>query len=131
MTDQLTLATGTVDYEDTGGAGPVIVLVHGLLMDASLYDDVVADLARDHRCIVPTLPLGAHRHGAAEDADLSLRGIARLVAELLERLDLRDVTLVGYDTGGAIVQLLRADGAERVGRVVLPPATPSTTSRPA
>jgi len=118
MTDQLTLATGTVDYEDTG-AGPVIVLVHGLLMDASLYDDVVADLARDHRCIVPTLPLGAHRHGAAEDADLSLRGIARLVAELLERLDLRDVTLVGNDTGGAIVQLLMADGAERVGRVVL------------
>ena len=119
MTDQLTLATGTVDYEDTGGAGPVIVLVHGLLMDASLYDDVVADLARDHRCIVPTLPLGAHRHGAAEDADLSLRGIARLVAELLERLDLRDVTLVGNDTGGAIVQLLMADGAQRVGRVVL------------
>jgi len=119
MTDQLTLATGTDDYEDTGGAGPVIVLVHGLLMDASLYDDVVADLARDHRCIVPTLPLGAHRHGAAEDADLSLRGIARLVAELLERLDLRDVTLVGNDTGGAIVQLLMADGAERVGRVVL------------
>jgi len=119
MTDQLTLSTGTVDYEDTGGAGPVIVLVHGLLMDASLYDDVVADLARDHRCIVPTLPLGAHRHGAAEDADLSLRGIARLVAELLERLDLRDVTLVGNDTGGAIVQLLMADGAERVGRVVL------------
>jgi len=119
MTDQLTLATGTVDYEDTGGAGPVIVLVHGLLMDASLYDDVVADLARDHRCIVPTLPLGAHRHGAAEDADLSLRGIARLVAELLERLDLRDVTLVGNDTGGAIVQLLMADGAERVARVVL------------
>ena len=119
MTDQLTLATGTVDYEDTGGAGPVIVLVHGLLMDASLYDDVVADLARDHRCIVPTLPLGAHRHGAAEDADLSLRGIARLVAELLERLDLRDVTLVGNDTGGAIVQLLMADRAERVGRVVL------------
>ena len=119
MTDQLTLSTGTVDYEDTGGAGPVVLLVHGLLMDASLYDDVVADLARDHRCIVPTLPLGAHRHGAVEDADLSLRGIARLVAELLERLDLRDVTLVGNDTGGAIVQLLMADGAERVGRVVL------------
>src|SRR3954471_10056762 len=119
MTDQLTLSTGTVDYEDTGGAGPVVVLVHGLLMDASLYDRGVADLARDHRCIVPTLPLGAHRHGAAEDADLSLRGIARLVAELLERLDLRDVTLIGNDTGGAIAQLLMAEGNERIGRTVL------------
>ena len=98
----------------------MVVLVHGLLMDASLYDDVVADLARDHRCIVPTLPLGAHRHGVPPEADLSLRGIAQLVAELLERLDLRDVTLVGNDTGGAVVQLLMAEGAaERVGRVVL------------
>jgi pimeloyl-ACP methyl ester carboxylesterase len=37
-------------------------------------------------------------------ADLSLPGIARLVGELLKRLDLRDVALVGNDTGGALVQ---------------------------
>ncbi len=55
----------------------------------------------------------------AGDADLSLPGIARLVAEFLDRLDLRDVTLVGNDTGGALVQLLMCDGAARVGRVVL------------
>jgi pimeloyl-ACP methyl ester carboxylesterase len=53
------------------------------------------------------------------DADLSLPGIARLVTEFLDRLDLQDVTLVGNDTGGALVQLLMCDGAARVGRVVL------------
>ena len=53
------------------------------------------------------------------DADLSLPGIARLVTEFLDRLDLHDVTLVGNDTGGALVQLLMCDGAARVGRVVL------------
>ena len=37
--------------------------------------------------------------------------MARLVAEFLDRLDLRDVTLVGNDTGGALVQLLAGDGA--------------------
>jgi pimeloyl-ACP methyl ester carboxylesterase len=68
---------------------------------------------------VPTLPFGAHRHAVAGDADLSLPGIARLVAEFLERLDLRDVTLVGNDTGGALVQLLMAARCDRVGRVVL------------
>jgi alpha/beta hydrolase fold len=35
------------------------------------------------------------------------------------RLDLDNVTLVGNDTGGAIVQLLMGDGAARLGRVVL------------
>jgi pimeloyl-ACP methyl ester carboxylesterase len=53
------------------------------------------------------------------DADLSLPGVARLVVEFLDRLDLRDVVLVGNDTGGALVQLVMADGAARVAAVVL------------
>ena len=119
MTNQIELSAGTMEYEDTGGDGETLVMLHGLMMDASLWDEVIADLARDYRCIAPTLPLGAHRHAMHDGADLSLRGIARLVAEFLDRLDLNDVTLVGTDTGGAVVQLLMGDGAARVGRVVL------------
>jgi pimeloyl-ACP methyl ester carboxylesterase len=119
MMNQIELSAGTIDYEDTGGDGPTLVLLHGLLMDASLWDDVIADLSVDHRCVAPTLPLGAHRHPMHADADLSLRGIARLVAELLDCLDLHDVTLVGNDTGGALVQLLVCDDATRVSRIVL------------
>jgi len=117
--NQIELSAGTIEYQDTGGDGPAIVLLHGLLMDASLWDAVIADLSADYRCVAPTLPLGAHRHGMHADADLTLPGIARLVAEFFDRLDLHDVTLVGNDTGGALVQLLIADGAARVGQVVL------------
>jgi pimeloyl-ACP methyl ester carboxylesterase len=116
---EIELSAGTIDYEDTGGDGPVLVLLHGLMMDASLWDGLIAELASDYRCVAPTLPLGAHRHAMHADADLSLAAIARLVAEFLDRLDLHDVTLVGNDTGGALVQLIMADGAARVGRVVL------------
>ena len=117
--NQIELSAGTIDYEDSGGDGPTLVLLHGLLMDASLWDDVIADLSVDHRCVAPTLPLGAHRHAMAADADLSLRGVARLVAELVDRLDLQDVTVVGNDTGGALVQLMICDDTPRVRRVVL------------
>jgi pimeloyl-ACP methyl ester carboxylesterase len=113
------LSAGPVEYLDTGGDGPVVVLLHGLLMDSSLWDDVVADLRADHRCVVPTLPLGAHRLPMREDADLSPHGVARLVGEFLEQLDLKDVTVVGNDTGGALVQLMVAEGAPRVDRIVL------------
>jgi pimeloyl-ACP methyl ester carboxylesterase len=116
---EIELSTGTIEYEDTGGDGPTLVLVHGLMMDASLWDGVIADLSVDHRCVAPTLPLGAHRHAMHAHADLSLPAIARLLAELLDRLDLHDVTLVGNDTGGALVQLLIRDHAARVGRVAL------------
>ena len=117
--NEIQLSAGTIEYTDTGGDGPTVVLLHGLMMDGSLWDGPVAGLAADHRCVTPTLPLGAHRHPMRADAYLSLPGIARLVAEFLERLDLRDVTLVGNDTGGALVQLVIRDGAARVGRVVL------------
>ena len=116
---QIELSAGTIDYQDTGGDGPAIVLLHGLMMDASLWDGPIAELSGDHRCVAPTLPLGAHAHATNADADLSLAGVARLVAEFLDRLDLRDVILVGNDTGGALVQLLVRSGAPRVGRVVL------------
>jgi len=48
-----------------------------------------------------------------------LPGIARLAAEFLDRLDLQHVTLLGNDTGGALVQLLMCHRDARVGRVVL------------
>jgi pimeloyl-ACP methyl ester carboxylesterase len=116
---EIELSAGTIEYEDTGGDGPAIVLLAGLLMDASLWDDVVARLSSSRRCVTPTLPLGAHRHPMHTDADLSPRGIARLVSEFLERLDLDDVTLVGNDTGGAIVQLIAGERPARIGRIVL------------
>ena len=58
---QIELSAGTVEYSDTGGDRPVPVL-HGLMMDASLWDGPMADLAADYRCVAPTLPLGTHRH---------------------------------------------------------------------
>jgi pimeloyl-ACP methyl ester carboxylesterase len=98
------LSAGTVEYTDTGGDGPVLVLLHGLMMDASLWDGVIAGLSSSElRCVAPTLPLGAHRHPMRPGFELPLRGIAQLVAEFTDRLDLTDVTLAGNDTGGALL----------------------------
>jgi pimeloyl-ACP methyl ester carboxylesterase len=96
---EVELRAGTIEYHDTGGDGPVVVLLHGLAMDGSLWRHVVRELGGNHRLVVPTLPLGGHRRAMRPDADLSPRGIATLEAEFLEALDLRQVTLVGNDSG--------------------------------
>ena len=101
------LSAGTIDYLDTGGDGPAVVPIHGLIMDGTVWRDVVADLRGDHRCIVPTLPLGAHRTPMRPGADLSLAGQAELLAEFLDHLDLDDVTLVVNDWGGPLVTAAR------------------------
>lgn len=114
---ELELSAGTITYEEVG-QGPVIVLVHGLAMDGRQWRHVVADLRSDYRCVLPTLPMGAHRFPMRADADLSLCGLGRMVAEFLGRLDLTDVTLCFNDWCGA--QVMIADGLmERVGRLVL------------
>ena len=115
---EIELSAGTIRYEDTGGEGPVVVLCHGLLMTASLWDEVVNELGPSFRCVRPTLPLGAHQRPMRPEADLSLPGQARLLAEFLDRLELEEVTLVFNDWCGA--QLLVAEGWDtRVGRLVL------------
>ena len=115
---EVELSAGSIRYEDSGGDGPVIVLCHGLLMTASLWDQVVEELGPGYRCVRPTLPLGAHRRPMRPEADLSLRGQVRLLAEFLERLELQEVTLAFNDWCGA--QLLVAEGWDgRVGRLVL------------
>lgn len=127
MTDQL----GTVQHADLGhariryyesGEGSPVVFVHGLLTNAHLWRKVVPTIAAaGHRCIAPDWPLGSHSV-AVPDADLTPPGVADLIAEFLEALDLRHVTLVANDTGGAMTQILMARHPERIARVVLTPA---------
>lgn len=118
------LPAGPIEYDDSGpppGRGddaPVVVLLHGLLMDGTVWREVAPGLAREARVIAPTLPLGAHRLPMRDDADLSLRGMTRLVADFLDALDLHDATLVLNDWGGPIL-LVELGLDARVGRLVL------------
>ena len=114
---EIDLSAGTIEYEDTGDSGPIIVLLHGLIMDNSLWRKVVLELRADHRCVVPTMPFGAHRRPMRANADLSLRGLAKLQAEFLEALDLREVTLVGNDLG--LFQVTACEYPERIARLVI------------
>jgi pimeloyl-ACP methyl ester carboxylesterase len=115
---EVELSAGTIEYEDTGGTGPAIVFLHGLIMDGSLWRHVVSDLRRDYRCVLPTLPFGAHRRPMHPDADLSMRGMAEILGEFIEALDLREITLAMSDWGGP---LLLVGGArdERIARLVV------------
>jgi pimeloyl-ACP methyl ester carboxylesterase len=104
------LDRATIRYRVTGD-GPTLVFVHGVWVAGPVWNDVVERLD-GMRCIVPTWPLGAHPD-PAPTADLSARATAKRIPDFLEALDLRDVTLVGNDTGGGLC--LAALGAERSG----------------
>jgi pimeloyl-ACP methyl ester carboxylesterase len=117
------LAQGRVAYRAAGPAAssrPAVVFVHGILVDARLWEPVADRLAAEGiRSYAPTLPLGAHPWPMKDGADLSPQGTAQLVRDFIAALDLRDVTIVGNDTGGAICQLVLSGDTSRIGAAVL------------
>ena len=121
MYESVELSAGTLHYRDRGPAdGRVVLMVHGFLVDDTLWGELPDLLAaQGFRVVTPTWPLASHTEAMRPDADLSPRGIARLVIELMERLDLDDVTLVGNDTGGAVCQFVLDEDHARLGRLVL------------
>src|SRR6202000_1784438 len=53
------LPAGIVEYDEVG-AGPPVVLLHGLLMDHTVWDRVLPLLPPGHRYLRPVLPVGGH-----------------------------------------------------------------------
>ena len=89
---RIDLSAGPTDYQDTGGDGPVLVLSHGVPMNHMQWRKVVP-LLTSYRCILPTLPLGAHRRPMNRNADLSQHGGAR-------RVVIRPRAIAGNSTSG-------------------------------
>jgi pimeloyl-ACP methyl ester carboxylesterase len=121
MADQrreVKLPAGTIRYREAGQGKPV-VFVHGYLVDGRLWDGVVDRLSDRCRCLAPDWPIGAQQVAMNPDADLSPPGIAHLIADFLDKLDLEDVTIVGNDSGGAVSQILVTNHPQRIGRLVL------------
>jgi pimeloyl-ACP methyl ester carboxylesterase len=121
--ESIELSHGVVNYRTAGpldSAAPPVLFVHPFLMDGALWSGV-ADLlaARGIRSYAPDWPLGSHRTPVKPGTDQSPRGVARQILLFIEALGLRDVTLVGGDTGGALCQFLLDTDPSRIGRVVL------------
>lgn len=115
---QIDLSSGPLEYHDAG-SGPVVVFVHGYLVNANIWRKLVPLLAGHVRCITPDWPLGSHLLPMHADADLTPIGMADLIAEFLASAGLDDVTLVGNDSGGAYSQIAASRHSGRISRLVL------------
>jgi pimeloyl-ACP methyl ester carboxylesterase len=113
----LELSEGRIRAHVTG-EGPPIVFVHGLLVNANLWRKVVPRLEGCTR-VTLDLPLGSHLEPMPAGADLSAPGLALMIAEAIEALELDEVTVVGNDTGGGLTQLMAVRRPERLARLVL------------
>ena len=111
-----TLHGRSVSYAE-GGAGPVLVLIHGMGGSSENWRTVVEPLARDHTVIVPNLP--GHGHSGPSAGDYSVGGLAAGIRDLILLLGHRRATLVGHSLGGGIAMQFAYQFPEILERLVL------------
>lgn len=80
------------------GEGRPVVLLHGITLNAELWSPQLHDLAADHRVLA--VDLRGHGRSRAGDDGYGMGVLARDVATLLTKLDLRDALVVGHSMGG-------------------------------
>ena len=114
----------SLNYTDSGGDGRPVVLIHGWpLSGASWSEQVPALVEAGHRVIT------YDRRGFG-DSDKPENGydydtFAADLAGLLDGLDLRDVTLVGFSMGGGeVARYIGSHGEDRIHSAVFAGAVP-------
>jgi pimeloyl-ACP methyl ester carboxylesterase len=117
---RLPLNAGPLHITELGPpAAMPLVFLHGVLANSTLWTGVATRLARDHRCLLLDLPLGAHPEPMNPDADLSPSGVVSVVIDALDMLGIERAILVGNDSGGALCQMMVASHPHRLGGLVL------------
>jgi pimeloyl-ACP methyl ester carboxylesterase len=99
------------------GAGPVVVLIHGITSDSSTWAQVMPGLAKHFTVIAPDL-LG-HGGSAKPTGDYSLGAHASLVRDILHELGHDRATFVGHSLGGGIAMQIAYQFPERCERLIL------------
>jgi pimeloyl-ACP methyl ester carboxylesterase len=107
---RITLSGVEVAY-DVLGFGPPLILVHGTPTNSSVWRNVALRLADRFSVYAFDLP-GFGQSERGEGLGVSISNQARVLAELVEALDLEAPSIAGHDIGGAIV--LRAHLLEGV-----------------
>lgn len=99
------------------GAGPPVLLIHGVGVDLAMWDSQAAFLAR-HRTVVRYDMLG-HGDSPGSPGQRSLGDFVEQIVTLFDHLRLPRAAIVGFSMGGMIAQALAVSYPDRVERLAI------------
>src|SRR5579863_3655102 len=111
------VASGRIAYVEQG-EGPVALFVHGVPLNSYHWRHVIEQVRHRRRAIAIDL-MGLGYTEIAPAQDVSFKAQARMIAEVMDRLGIDRIDLVGNDSGGAIAQIFAVTYPERLRSLVL------------
>ncbi len=112
------------------GVGRTLVLLHGWAVDRSFFSAQAPLAERGFRIVAPDLP--GHGEREAGPRPPTMAGLADDLAELIRRLDLADVVLVGWSMGATLaLDYLARACAPPVAGLVIVDMSPRVANEPA
>jgi len=113
------------------GEGPAIVMIHGLMGQLRNFShSLTARLAEDHRVILVDRP--GWGHSQLQGPRPGIAAQAKMIAALIERLELEKPLLVGHSMGGAVSLALALDRPDLVrGLALIAPLSQAVDTVPA
>ncbi|MBW8192594.1 alpha/beta hydrolase [Neiella marina] len=115
------MADVTINYRVMGSGDPVL-LVHGFLDSAELWDPYVRLLAEHYMVIVPDLR--GHGRSTNPSGKFSYRDAAADMSALMAHLNVTKFNAVGYSEGALILTRMAIEQPKRIGKLTLIGAGP-------
>src|SRR5690554_6554188 len=107
----------TIAYRQSGDTGPIVLLVHGNMSSSVYWQVLMEKLEVDYQVYAMDLAgFGDSTYNRSLD---SLHDFSKDVTKFIEKLNLEDVHLVGWSTGGGIVLETAADLPDTIKQVFL------------
>ena len=122
----LNIGSEQIFFADSGGDLPAIVFIHGAIMDHSVWSSQVAAFKNTHRCVCPDLR--GHGRSSASSPNISFEDHSDDISEIIDQLELRDITLIGWSMGGCACQVFVTRFPDKVARLVLVDTIPQRLS---
>jgi haloalkane dehalogenase len=106
-----------MSYVDEG-QGPVVLCVHGNPTWSFYWRTLIRELSSTHRVVAPD-HIGCGLSDKPQDWPYRFEAHIANLQRLVEHLDLRDITLVVHDWGGAIGSGFAVRNADRIAKLVV------------
>lgn len=120
---QQTIQNAQLNILERGKGNPSLVFLHYFAGSSESWSELIIQLQKTNHCIVPDLPGFGDSQPIKEP---TVEAVAKIIAELIHKLDLQNYILIGHSMGGKVALAFAANQPSGLRSLILLAPSPPT-----